>query len=166
VLEQAIVRLSSMPGVAAVSAARSAPPTEGNGFLAQRNVLREVDASLPITDVTTLDARIAELLMPQRFGSALLSTLAGLTVVLVAVGVAGLVGYTVSRRRREIAVRLALGAQRVEVTCAMTRAAVAPAALGVLLGIAASLLLGGSSRVSSTVFNPPTSPRSAQQPLS
>jgi ABC-type antimicrobial peptide transport system permease subunit len=80
-----------------------------------RRVLREIDPSLPMTEITTLDAEIAGLLMPQRLGSTLLSTLASLTVLLVTVGVVGTVGYGISRRRREIGDRLALGARRAHI---------------------------------------------------
>src|SRR5688572_17891527 len=89
-----------------------------------------------------LGAGRSDLLMPQRFGSALLSALAGLTTLLVAVGVAGMVGYGVSRRRREIGVRLALGARRGQVTSAMIRGALIPTVAGMLVGLAAALSLG------------------------
>lgn len=115
-----------------------------------RRVLREVDPSLPVTTITTLDAQIAGLLMPQRLGSALLSTLATLTVVLVTVGVVGTVGYGISRRRREIGVRLALGARRAQVVRAMTRGALVPVAVGVLVGLSGAVALG--SLVSSFLY--------------
>ncbi len=107
-----------------------------------RRVLREIDPALPVTEITTLDAQIARLLMPQRLGSALLSALAGLTVVLVTVGVVGAVGYGISRRRREIGVRLALGARRAQVVSAMTRGALVPVAAGILVGLAGAVALG------------------------
>jgi len=113
---------------------------------AVRRVLREIDPALPVTAVTPLDDRIAELLMPQRLGSLLLSALGGLTVVLVIIGAAGTVAYGVSRRRREIGVRLALGAQRAEVAAAMTRESVVAMAGGALAGFAGAAALG---RVSS-----------------
>jgi len=80
--------------------------------------------------------------MPQRLGSALLSALGGLTVVLVIVGAAGTVAYGVSRRRREIGVRLALGARRTQVAGAMTRSALVSVAAGVLAGIIGAAALG------------------------
>lgn len=107
-----------------------------------RRVLHAIDASLPVTEVAPLDDRIAELLMPQRLGTALLSTLGGLTVVLVIVGAAGTVAYGVSRRRREIGVRLALGARRAQVAGAMTRGALISMAGGVLAGIIGAAALG------------------------
>jgi predicted permease len=108
-----------------------------------RGVLREVDPSVPVTAITTLDARIAELLMPQRLGSALLSTLAGLTLILVIVGVVGTVSYGVSRRRREIGVRLALGARRGQVVGALTHGALLVVAAGALAGVLTAVAVTG-----------------------
>jgi predicted permease len=107
-----------------------------------RGVLHAIDPALPVTEIAPLDDRIAELLMPQRLGSALLSALGGLTVVLVIVGAAGTVAYGVSRRRREIGVRLALGARRAQVAGAMTRSALVSMAAGVLAGIIGAAALG------------------------
>ena len=127
--------------------------TESNPALlaaSVRRILYEIDPSLPVAEVTTLDARIGALLMPQRLGSALLSTLAGLTLLLVAVGVVRTVGYGVSRRRREIAVRLMLGARRHQVVAALTRATLLPVGAGVVAGVAGALAL--RSLVSSFLY--------------
>jgi predicted permease len=107
-----------------------------------RAIITDIDPRLPVPSITTLEADVATRLMPQRLGSALLSALAGLAVLLVAVGIVGTVAYGVARRRREIGIRLALGAQRTSVTRTMTRAALEPVALGLAAGAAATLLLG------------------------
>ena len=107
-----------------------------------RTVLREIDPAAPLLQVTTLDTRMSDLLMPQRLGSLLMTALASVTVVLVAVGIGGAVGYGVSRRRAEIGIRLALGARRRQVTAVMTRAAVVPVAFGLFGGILCSLAVG------------------------
>ena len=107
-----------------------------------RDVLRAIDPALPVPEIALLDDRIAELLMPQRLGSALLSALGGLTIVLVIVGAAGTVAYNVSRRRREVGVRLALGARRAQVAAAMTRSAFVWMAGGVLAGLIGAAALG------------------------
>ena len=127
--------------------------TESNPSLVAasiRRVLHEIDPSLPVTEVTTLDAQIGDLLMPQRFGTTLLSTMAGLTLLLVAVGVVGTVGYEVSRRRREIGIRLTLGSSRRQVVVAMTRSVLLPVAAGLVVGVAGALALG--SLVSSFLY--------------
>jgi predicted permease len=110
-----------------------------------RRVLHGIDPALPVTDVAPLDDRIADLLMPQRLGSMLLSALGCLTVVLVTVGAAGTVAYGVSRRRREIGVRLALGARRAQVAGTMTRGALASMVAGVVAGSAMAAALGRSA---------------------
>jgi putative ABC transport system permease protein len=107
-----------------------------------RGVLYAIDPAMPVTEIVSLDERIADLLMPQRLGSALLAALSGLTIVLVIVGAAGTVAYGVSRRRREIGVRLALGARRAEVAGAMTRGALVALGGGVLTGIVLAAGLG------------------------
>jgi predicted permease len=107
-----------------------------------RGVLHATDPSLPVTAVAPLDDRIGELLMPQRLGSALLSALGGLTVVLVIVGASGTVAYGVSRRRREIGVRLALGARRGQVAAAMARGVLRAVAAGVGAGLLGAAALG------------------------
>jgi ABC-type antimicrobial peptide transport system permease subunit len=107
-----------------------------------RGVLTAVDPALPVTEVTRLDDRIAGLLMPQRLGVALLSVLGVLTVLLVVVGAGGSVAYGVARRRREIGIRLALGARRASVASTMTRSAVVAIAAGVAGGLLAAAALG------------------------
>jgi putative ABC transport system permease protein len=122
-----------------------------------RRVLHEIDPSLPIASVTTLEARIAEILMPQRFGSRLLSTLAGVTLLLVTIGVVGTVSYGVSRRRREIGVRLMLGAHRGQVVRAITQGTLVPVGIGVMVGTAGALAFGQA--VSSFLYGiAPTDP--------
>lgn len=107
-----------------------------------RRALEEVDATLPITELTTLQARVGELLMPQRLGSALLTVLAGLTVLLVTVGLMGSVAFTVSRRRREIGVRLTLGARHGQVVAAIAGGALVPVVVGTGIGLVTSAALG------------------------
>jgi predicted permease len=122
--------------------ARTEPSAAAPLAASVRRVLHQIDPSLPVASVTTLETRIGELLMPQRFGSRLLSTLAGLTLLLVTIGVVGTVSYGVSRRRREIGVRLMLGAHRSQVVDAMTRGTLLPVGIGLIAGTAGALALG------------------------
>ncbi len=107
-----------------------------------RTLLREIDPAVPLLQVTTLEARMTDLLMPQRMGSVLMSALASLTAILVVIGIVGSVSYGVSRRRREIGIRLALGAHPVHVAGVMTRSTIVPVCLGLLAGLTAALALG------------------------
>ncbi len=108
--------------------------TDGNPEVlagAIRQVVRDGDANQPISDVKTMDARIAESLGPQRFAADVLSVFASLAVLLAAVGLYGLVSYSVAQRTNEFGVRMALGAERTDV-------------LLLVLGQSAKLALGGA----------------------
>jgi putative ABC transport system permease protein len=74
-----------------------------------------------------------------RFATVLLSTFAGLAIVLTIVGLYGVMTYSVSRRTREIGVRMALGAQRGSVLVMVLRDAAILLATGIVIGVAAAL---------------------------
>ena len=103
-----------------------------------RQHLRELDPNLAVPELTTLQNRLAEYLMPQRMGTTLLSTLGGLTVLLAIVGISGVVGYAVNQRRREIGIRIALGAAHSHVLNTIVRGAVIPVAIGIGIGLVAA----------------------------
>ena len=107
-----------------------------------RAALRDIDPYVPLLGVSLLEQRVATLLMPKRMGSALLTALAGLTALLVAIGIVGTVSYAAARRRRETGIRLALGAHRLRVTRDMTRGTAAPVCVGLVVGLGAALSLG------------------------
>jgi len=88
-----------------------------------------------MTDV--VDASMAT----PRLTGTLLTIFAGLALVLAAVGVAGVLAYLVSRRRREIGIRMALGASRANVLGLIVRRGVLYAGAGIAAGIAAALFL-------------------------
>jgi hypothetical protein len=100
-----------------------------------RAILRQVDPAIPMMEITTLDQEVRDLLMPQRLGSTLLSSLGVLTLLLVATGVTGSVAYNVALRNREIGIRIALGGTRVNVAATLTRSALIAMACGLCLGL-------------------------------
>ena len=75
-----------------------------------RQTVAEIDSSLPLSDVRTLEEVVTRSLATRRFTMLLLVVFAGLAVVLAMAGVYGVLAYHVARRTAEIAVRLALGA--------------------------------------------------------
>jgi predicted permease len=104
-----------------------------------RRELRELDADLAVTELTTVQNRIAEFLMPQRMGTTLLATLGTLTLFLAMMGIFGVVGYAVTEQRREIGIRLALGAAKSHVFRVVMRTAAVPVTIGIVIGLGASL---------------------------
>jgi predicted permease len=97
-----------------------------------RQAVRDVDPNQPISDVKTMDTRITESLGPQRFAVKLLAVFAALAILLAAVGLYGLISYSVTQRTNEIGLRMALGAKPSEV-------------LRLLLGQGAKLVLAGAA---------------------
>ncbi len=91
-------------------------------------------SGLTLQSVTTLDQSLDGLLMPQRFGRALLSLLATMALLLTLLGTYGLVSCVVARGRKDIGIRMALGANGRQVVGALMRTAVAPLIGGVVLG--------------------------------
>ena len=104
-----------------------------------RDALRGVDRSVAVQDVEVLQEGLAMAAAQPRFVMLILAAFAGIGLLLVAVGVYGVVAYSVSRRTQEIAIRMALGADRP----LMLRAILRPGAMlliaGIALGLVASL---------------------------
>jgi putative ABC transport system permease protein len=112
-----------------------------------RQAVLEVDPDQPIAAVRTLNGMVAESLGEPRFRTYLLSAFAAIALMLAAVGLSGLVAFTVSQRRREIGVRMALGASPGQVMRLALiqglRPVLAGVAVGIPLALAATRLLTG-----------------------
>ena len=109
-----------------------------------RVAVRGVDAEQPIADVQTMTARLGASLALARGSAWLLTIFGGAAVSFALLGVFGAASYAVAQRRRELAVRMALGAAPGTVTWLMVRSALGGALAGIALGIGLALALGTS----------------------
>jgi putative ABC transport system permease protein len=104
-----------------------------------QQIVAAMDKDIPVTQVRTMNELMFSQLSQPRFATVLLSTFAGLAIVLTIVGLYGVMTYSVSRRTREIGVRMALGAQRGSVLVMVLRDAAILLATGIVIGVAAAL---------------------------
>jgi predicted permease len=111
--------------------------------------VQAVDASIPLYDVKTMQQRVDESLIGRRFAVLLLSTFAGLALLLAALGIYGVISYSVRMRTRELGVRMALGAQRRRVLALVLLQGIRMAVIGIVCGGVAALAL---SRVFSSLL--------------
>lgn len=108
---------------------------------ALRAQVAQVDKSLPLFEVRTMDDVFSRSAAQQRFQALLVSAFAVISLLLSAIGLYGLLSYLVAQRTLEIGVRMALGAPRQSVLTMVLRRGMVLAAIGVALGIAASIAL-------------------------
>jgi putative ABC transport system permease protein len=106
-----------------------------------RDAVWGLDRDQPINAITTLEAIVSEDIAQPRFNMLLMGLFGALALLLAAVGVYGLLSYSVAQRTREIGVRIALGAQARDIFRLTLRQGVAPALFGVLVGLALAFAL-------------------------
>ena len=99
-----------------------------------RGAVSELDLAVPLADIKTLDQHLGAQLAQPRFSMVLLSIFAALALVLASVGLYAVMAYSVSRRQRELGVRLALGAQRGQILGLVVRQGMVLALSGVAAG--------------------------------
>ena len=107
-----------------------------------RNAVASVDPSLPIYDAMSLDERIGTAIARPRFNMTLLAAFTSASLLLAAIGVYGMLSYSVSSRIRDIGVRLALGADPGRVMRLVLGQGLRLAALGAAIGFIASVAAG------------------------
>lgn len=106
-----------------------------------RGEFRNLDSNLPITDVKTLREHMNLSLFPARAVAALLAAFGLLALTLAAIGIYGVMSYSVAQRTREVGIRMALGAQRGDVLRMMLRRGMMLAAIGMGIGLVAAFIL-------------------------
>jgi predicted permease len=109
-----------------------------------RRALEPVAPNLPTNDVRTMTHVVDKAVSPRRFLTVLLGAFAVFALILALLGIYGVVSYTVSRRTQEIGVRMALGATTGSVQARIIRETLTLAAVGTVLGTAASWVLARS----------------------
>ena len=100
-----------------------------------------VDPNQPIVNVETMEEVIANSIWRPRFSAWIFSVLSGLSVLLTALGVYGVVAYTSTLRAHEVGIRVALGATVNDVLAVILRGAMIPLMFGTALSVVAALLL-------------------------
>ena len=106
-----------------------------------RSRVQEMDRNLPITNVWPIGEVISQSLWAASFGASLLSVFALIAMSLCAVGIYGVVGYSVGQRIREFGIRLALGAQPRDVLLMVLRSSALIMAVGLVAGLVAAFAL-------------------------
>ncbi|MDX1383181.1 MAG: FtsX-like permease family protein, partial [Thermoanaerobaculia bacterium] len=109
---------------------------------AVRDAVRAIDPTLPLMDVTTQEEAVEERLAQERLFALATSLFGALALLLAAVGLFGLVSYAVGQRTHEFGVRMALGAERGDVRSLVLSESLRLAAVGLALGVVASLGCG------------------------
>jgi putative ABC transport system permease protein len=112
-----------------------------------KKAIAAFDPDQPVSSMETMEQVVHDSVGPRRFPMLLLSVFAALALVLAAVGISGVVSYAAAQRTREIGIRVALGASKVDVLRLVVAQSMLWAAAGTALGIVGSLgvmrLLGG-----------------------
>ncbi|HVS15880.1 MAG TPA: ABC transporter permease [Thermoanaerobaculia bacterium] len=112
-------------------------------------VVRELDRSLPVSDVRTMEQIVGEGVASQRASATLLGVFAAIALALAGIGLYGVLAYAVTQRRREIGVRVALGAERSAVVAMVVRQGMVLVAAGLAGGVIVAL---GLSRLMTAVL--------------
>jgi ABC-type antimicrobial peptide transport system permease subunit len=105
-----------------------------------RERIRQIDPNQPLASIQTMSARVATSVSQQRTQVTVLAVFAAMAVFLAAIGIYGVMSYWVNERKKEIGIRIALGAERPEVMRLVLRQAAAVLGVGLAAGAAGALV--------------------------
>jgi len=103
---------------------------------AMRGVLRSMDSELPLTPTQTMEQIVDASLAVRRFETWLAGSFAIAALLLAALGVFGVISFTVAKRTPELGVRIALGARPAQLRAMVLRQGMSPVVIGLLAGLA------------------------------
>src|SRR5262245_22311917 len=107
---------------------------------AVRNIVHEFDRELFVPTLEPLEKHIGTTLAQPRFNMILLGCFAGVAMVLAGIGIYGVIAYTVAQRTKEIGIRMALGAQKIDMLSLILRQILAVVGIGLVIGLVSSLI--------------------------
>ena len=109
-----------------------------------RSEIQALKPDLPIQTLVTMEGHVNRVLMPQRMGATLLSGFGLLALMLAAIGIAGVVAFSVNQKRRDIGVRIALGASGNQVLTQLMGTMTGPVIWGLAAGLVSARVLTGT----------------------
>jgi putative ABC transport system permease protein len=124
-----------------------------------KSEVQAVNPSVPVYEIASLESQLARHVAPRRFNTWLLGLFAALALLLAAIGLYGVLAYTVSQRAHEIGIRLALGAQGKDVLKLVVKQGMKLSMIGIAIGLLASIALMrfmGSLLYGVSATDPPT----------
>jgi predicted permease len=122
-------------------AVRTSLPPESLKFALQK-VVRQIDPDIPVNDLRSMDTRIADSLVARRSPALLAGLFSGIALLLTAIGTYGVLSYAVAQRRREIGLRMALGAQPGQIRSQFFYLSLRLLVGGTILGVVGASLAG------------------------
>jgi predicted permease len=121
-----------------------------------QKLVRATDPELAVADLRSMETRIAESLIARRSPAMLAGIFAGVALLLAAIGTYGVLSYAVAQRRREIGIRMAVGAQRWQIGTQFLSLGLRLLAAGIILGLAGAWMAGRAMQ--SVLFEVPALP--------
>jgi putative ABC transport system permease protein len=124
-----------------------------------RQAVAEVDASVPLYNLGTMQGRVMDSMAQSQFSTVLLTVFGAIALILAAIGVYGVISYGVTQRTQEIGIRMALGARHADVVGMVVRHGAVLAGVGLTVGLAGALALSrliGSLLFQVSPTDPPT----------
>ena len=122
---------------------RTSLPPESLGLTLQKTV-RQIDPDIPVNDLRSMDTRIADSLVARRSSALLAGLFSGIALLLTTIGTYGVLSFAVAQRRREIGLRMALGAQSSQIRRQFLYLSLRLLAGGTILGLTGAWLTGAA----------------------